>query len=52
MTIRILGVASSMRKNSYGTRALNFVLDMAKKYDDTEARLLNLRDMAFLLTEN
>jgi NAD(P)H-dependent FMN reductase len=45
MTIRILGVASSMRKNSYGTRALNFVLDMAKRYDDTETRLLNLREI-------
>src|SRR6187200_2708851 len=45
MTITILGVASSMRKNSYGTSALNFVLDMAKGYDDTETRLLNLREI-------
>src|SRR3954467_13934447 len=45
MTIRILGVASSMRKNSYGTKALNLVLDMAKGYDDTETRLLNLREI-------
>jgi azobenzene reductase len=42
MALKILGVGSSMRRNSYGTKALKFVLDMTKKYD-TETRLLNLR---------
>jgi azobenzene reductase len=42
MALKILGVGSSMRRNSYGTKALKFVLDMTKKYDDTETRLLNL----------
>jgi azobenzene reductase len=41
MALKILGVGSSMRRNSYGTKALKFVLDMTKKYD-TETRLLNL----------
>jgi NAD(P)H-dependent FMN reductase len=43
MTLKILGVGSSMRKNSYGTKALEFVLDIIKKHD-TETRLLNLRE--------
>ena len=43
MTIKVLGVGSSMRRNSYGTKALRFVLDMTKRYD-TETRLLNLRE--------
>ena len=43
MALKILGVGSSMRRNSYGTKALKFVLDMTKKYD-TETRLLNLRE--------
>ena len=43
MTLKVLGVGSSMRGNSYGTKALKFVLDMTKKYD-TETRLLNLRE--------
>jgi hypothetical protein len=30
-----------MRRNSYGTKELKFVLDMTKKYD-AETRLLNL----------
>ena len=44
MALKILGVGSSMRRNSYGTKALKFVLDMTKKYD-TETRLLNLREI-------
>jgi len=43
MALKILGVGSSMRRNSYGTKALKFILDMIKKYD-TETRLLNLRE--------
>ena len=43
MTIKVLGVGSSMRRNSYGTKALKFVLDMTKRYD-AETYLLNLRD--------
>jgi len=43
MAFKILGVGSSMRRNSYGTKALKFILDMTKKYD-TETRLLNLRE--------
>lgn len=43
MTLKVLGVGSSMRENSYGTKALKFVLNMTKKYD-TETHLLNLRE--------
>jgi azobenzene reductase len=43
VTLKVLGVGSSMRENSYGTKALKFVLDMTKKYD-TEIHLLNLRE--------
>lgn len=43
MAIKVLGVGSSIRRNSYGTKALKFVLDMTKRYD-AETRLLNLRD--------
>ena len=43
MALKILGVGSSMRRNSYGTKALKFILDMTKKYD-TETCLLNLRE--------
>src|SRR5215213_5607010 len=43
MALKILGVGSSMRRNSYGTKALKFILDMTKKYD-TETHLLNLRE--------
>jgi FMN reductase len=43
VTLKVLGVGSSMRENSYGTKALKFVLDMTKKYD-TETHLLNLRE--------
>ena len=41
MALKILGVGSSMRRNSYGTKALKSILDMTKKYD-AETRLLNL----------
>ncbi len=44
MALKILGVGSSMRRNSYGTKALKLVLDMTKKYD-TETRLLNLQEI-------
>ena len=43
MAIKVLGVGSSLRRNSYGTKALKFVLNMTKRYD-AETRLLNLRD--------
>lgn len=43
MAIKVLGVGGSIRRNSYGTKALKFVLDMTKRYD-AETRLLNLRD--------
>jgi NAD(P)H-dependent FMN reductase len=43
MTIKVLGVGSSMRRNSYGTKALQLVLDMTKRHD-AETHLLNLRD--------
>ena len=43
MAIKVLGVGSSIRRNSYGNKALKFVLDMTKRYD-AESRLLNLRD--------
>ena len=42
MTIKILGVGSSMRKGSYGTRALKMVLDAARKLE-AKTRLLDLR---------
>ena len=42
MTIKILGVASSMREGSYGTRALKRVLDAAGKHE-AKTRLLDLR---------
>jgi FMN reductase len=43
MALKILGIGSSMRRNSYGTKALKFVLDMTKRYD-AQTHLLNLRD--------
>ena len=43
MALKILGVGSSMRRNSYGTKALKLVLDMTKRHD-AETHLLNLRD--------
>jgi NAD(P)H-dependent FMN reductase len=42
MTIKILGVGSSMREGSYGTRTLKTVLDAAEKYE-AKTRLLDLR---------
>jgi NAD(P)H-dependent FMN reductase len=44
MTIKILGVASSMREGSYGTRALKRVLDAAGKHE-AKTRLLDLRSI-------
>jgi NAD(P)H-dependent FMN reductase len=44
MTIKILGVASSMREGSYGTRALKRVLDAAGKHE-AKIRLLDLRNI-------
>ena len=41
MTIKILGVDSSMREGSYGTRTLKTVLDAAGKHETKT--LLNLR---------
>ena len=42
MTIKILGVGSSMRDGSYGTRILKMVLDAARKHE-AKTRLLDLR---------
>jgi NAD(P)H-dependent FMN reductase len=44
MTIKILGVASSMREGSYGTRALKRVLDAAGKHE-AKTRLLDFRSI-------
>ena len=41
-TLNILGIAGSMRKDSYGTKILKIVLDMASKYE-AETSLLDLR---------
>jgi NAD(P)H-dependent FMN reductase len=43
MAFKVLGVGSSMRRYSYGTKALKFVLDMTRRYD-AEIRLLDLRE--------
>jgi NAD(P)H-dependent FMN reductase len=40
--MNMLGVASSMRESSYGTRTLRIVLDAAQKYE-AKTRLLDLR---------
>jgi NAD(P)H-dependent FMN reductase len=40
--MNVLGVASSMRESSYGTRTLAIVLDAAQKYE-AKTRLLDLR---------
>lgn len=40
-TLNILGVAGSMRKDSYGTKILKIVLDIASKYE-AETSLLEL----------
>ena len=41
-TVNVLGVAGSMRQQSYSTRALKMVLEEAKKYN-TESYMLELR---------
>jgi NAD(P)H-dependent FMN reductase len=41
-TLNILGIAGSMRKDSYGTKILNIVLDIASKYE-AQTSLLELR---------
>lgn len=40
-SINILGVSSSMRESSFGTKTLNIVLDAARKYE-VKTRLLEL----------
>lgn len=42
MALKVLGVGSSMREGSYGTRALKIVLDRMEKLQ-AETRLLDLR---------
>jgi len=44
MTIKILGVGSSMREGSFGTRTLKTVLDAAGKHE-AKTRLLDLRNI-------
>ncbi|HSB56362.1 MAG TPA: NAD(P)H-dependent oxidoreductase [Nitrosopumilaceae archaeon] len=53
MTINILGVGASLRKQSNSTAALKITLDLAKKYG-AQIRLLNLRETKLPLykTEN
>jgi NAD(P)H-dependent FMN reductase len=41
-SMNVLGVASSMRESSFGTRTLRMVLDAAQKYE-AKTRLLDLR---------
>src|SRR5438128_10815771 len=41
--IRIVGIGSSMRKNSYSTLAVKMVLDLSKKNYNAETNLLDLR---------
>jgi NAD(P)H-dependent FMN reductase len=43
-SLNILGVSSSMREGSYGTKTLHIVLDAARKYE-AKTRLLELRKM-------
>jgi azobenzene reductase len=43
-SLNILGVSSSMREGSYGTKTLHIVLDAALKYE-AKTRLLELRKM-------
>jgi NAD(P)H-dependent FMN reductase len=42
-TLNILGIAGSMRKDSYGTKILKIVLDLASKYE-VQTSLLDLRN--------
>ena len=44
MSVKILGVASSMRKSSYSTRVLKLTLEKAEK-KGAEIKLLNLREL-------
>jgi NAD(P)H-dependent FMN reductase len=43
-SLNLLGVSSSMRKGSFGTRTLRIVLDAAQKYE-AKTRLLGLRKL-------
>jgi len=43
-SLKVLGVSSSMRKSSFGTRALKIVLEASLKYD-ANPRLLELQKM-------
>jgi NAD(P)H-dependent FMN reductase len=49
-TINILGVAGSMRADSYSTKALKIVLEFVKKYG-TEIRLLDLNKTVLSLRD-
>ena len=42
--LNVLGVSSSMREGSYGTKTLKIVLDAAEKYE-AKSRLLDLRNV-------
>ena len=44
MSLKILGVASSMRETSHSTKALKLALDKAGK-NGAETRILNLREL-------
>src|SRR5918994_2415381 len=44
-SMNVLGVGSSMRKASYGTKALKIVLSLINRYD-AKTRLLDLREIA------
>ena len=44
MSLKILGVASSMRESSYSTRVLKLALEKAEKRD-AETKLLDLREL-------
>ena len=56
-TINILGVAGSMRSDSYSTKALKMALELAKKYDakttllDLSKTVLSLRDPSAPVSE-
>ena len=44
MSVKILGVASSLRESSYSTRVLKLTLEKTEKRG-AEAKLLNLREL-------
>lgn len=56
-TINVLGVAGSMRADSYSTKALKIALELAKKYSakvqllDLSKTVLSLRDPSLPVTE-